>query len=114
MGALLFRLSWWESVLTISQLALILVSFLLTGLLLMRTQSAQNIKMRFGGVAGEGPTLGLLAIAATMSASFPVVVIFIVRGSSLVLQAAASFGIPVTLGLLYLWLLQRQKWTLQH
>jgi hypothetical protein len=108
-GALLFRLTWRQSIFTIAQLALILVSFLLTGLVLMHTLSAQNIKMRVGGLAGEGLTLGLFSVAAIMNAFFPLAVLFCTRGSWLVLQAAA-FGAPIVLGLFYAWLLRRQTW----
>ena len=110
LGTLLFRMPWRQSLFAISQFALILTSFLLTGLVLMRTQSAQNIKMRFGGLAGDGLTLELFAVAVTMCSFLPLAVLFVARDSSAVLRAATSVGVLVGLGMLYFWLLQRQKW----
>jgi len=110
LGALVFRLPWQESLFAISQFALILSNFLLTGLVLMRTQSAQNIKMRFGGLAGDGLTLGLFAIAVTMCSFLQLALLFVARDSSAVLRAETSVGALVVLCIFYFWLLQRQKW----
>jgi hypothetical protein len=75
----------------------------------MRTLSAQSIKMRVGGLAGDGLTLGLFSVAAIMNAFFPVAVLFCTRGSWLARQVTA-FGAPIVLGVQYAWLLRRQKW----
>jgi hypothetical protein len=111
MAALLFRISWRESFLAVAQLGLILESFLLSGLVLMDTPSARSIRMHFGGMAGDGLTIGTLAVAVTINAFFPIPVAFALRRNGFGPKAAIEFGALLAVGLYYLWLLRRQRWS---
>jgi hypothetical protein len=109
-AALLYRLPWQESLLISLELALILVSFLLTGLTLMGTKSARNIKMRIGGLAGEGLTLELFGSAAALNALFPIGILFAIRGGPFLLRSAMLSATLAVLGIIYFWQIQRQVW----
>jgi len=90
---------------------LILESFLLSGLVLMDTPSARSIRMHFGGMAGDGLTIGTLAVAVTINAFFPIPVAFALRRNGFGPKAAIEFGALLAVGLYYLWLLRRQRWS---
>jgi hypothetical protein len=109
-AALLWQLPWLEGSAVLAELAVILVSYLLTGLVLMRTPSAGNIRIRMGGFSGQGLTLELYASAMILNALFPLAVLFLARGRLPLLHVAIPLAMFVALSALYLWLLRRQKW----
>jgi hypothetical protein len=109
-AALLWQLPWLDGFAVLAELAVILVSYLLTGLVLMRTPSAGNIRIRMGSFSGQGITLELYTQAIAMNALFPLAVLFLARGRLPLLHVAIPLAMFVALSALYLWLLRRQNW----
>jgi hypothetical protein len=110
LAALFWQLPWLQSIAVGSEAALVLISLLLTGLILMRLPSARKIQMRIGGFAGQGLTLDLFFQAAVLSALFPLAVLFLAQGRSPLLHALLPLGFCLISTRLYLWLLDRQHW----
>jgi hypothetical protein len=104
------RMSLLDACANAAQALLVLVCWLLTGLILMRTRAARHLRMAFGTISGSDMSPVLLAVAVLLLAAVPVVEALAVRGAPPVDALIAVMACVFALVGAYVGLLKRQKW----
>ncbi len=111
LAAALYRQSLKDSSIATAEVALVLISLLLTGILLMHARSASKIRIRFWSPSSSTEAIGLVFAAMVLNAVPSILSVFLIREVTRpefrVGIISAEFG---ALLLVYVILLRRQRW----
>ncbi|HXW91752.1 MAG TPA: hypothetical protein VEK33_14470 [Terriglobales bacterium] len=107
---LLWRLDLLGIVLVLLRLGLVTFNLLLTGIVLMRTDSAHSIRVLFWALRSNERILMLGFIAVFLDAAVPIVTMLITKDERPLLEVLSSVGILVLLIALLGTLCRRQTW----
>ena len=109
-AALICRMPFVESCSSAAVLCLVLMSWLVTGLLLMRLPSARQIRVAFGAISGNDMSALLVIQSAMMMAAVPVAAAVAMRSLSPVGGSLTTFGLLCFMIAVYVWSLRKQDW----
>lgn len=110
-AAVLYCQSLKDSLITLGEVGLVLIGFLLAGVLLMRARSARHIRMRFWSLSSGGMAIGLGYMAMAVNATPPLLSVLItVRVRSFGARVGLIWAELWILLLVYVFLLRRQRW----
>jgi hypothetical protein len=107
-ASMLWKMSFIESCATGLQLNLVMASWLVTGLLLMHTHAAQEVRMTMGVLSSSAMSLQLALISYILTAIFPFGVAL--ARTSGVWNLLIPAGILCLLATIYLLILRRKEW----
>lgn len=112
-ATLAFRMSWPELCACGVQLSLVLMSWLLTGLILMRTASARHLRMSIGTISGGNLSMLFAVLAAALLTVLPAAETLAVRGASPSTVIFVGSGLLPVLVAAYYLLVRRQRWPVE-
>jgi hypothetical protein len=107
-AAIAWKSSFADSCSAALRLALVMASWLLTGLLLMHTQAAREIRMAMGSISGSDMSLLLALISAALLSAVPLAVVLAQPAGAW--RLLAPLGALCVLAAIYLLALRRQQW----
>ena len=108
--ALALRLPRAEFCATSVQFLIVLMSWLLTGLMLMRFSASRQIHMAAGSLSGSNMPLSLAMISLVMLATVPVAESIALRGARPIVALLLAMGTLAILFFCYMLFLRRQNW----
>lgn len=105
-GSLFYRMPLKESSIAVWLFLVVLLSWLCTGILLMRLPAARTVRMAFGTLSGDGMSIVLSLQAAALLLSLPILlgILFVGAGAN-GLAITAPLALPF-LVLIYVWALR--------
>lgn len=92
------------------QLCIVLMSWLLAGMLLMRTRAARRVHMSFGSISGSNMPALLAVTAALLLAVVPMSESFAIRGTNPATGFLEALGVLSVLIAAYSFLVRQQRW----
>jgi hypothetical protein len=99
--AALARMTLKQDLATLVELSIILVSWLCSGVILMRLDESRNIRMAFGSLSGMGFSFGLFGLAVLILVSAPLASALLLRSGTSLLAVLLSAGLLSVLGGVY-------------
>jgi hypothetical protein len=99
--AALVRMTLMQDLATFVELSIILLSWLCSGVILMRLDESRNIRMSFGSLSGTGFSFGLFGLAVLILVSAPLTSALLLRSGTSPLAVILSAGLLCALGGIY-------------
>jgi hypothetical protein len=99
--AALVRMTLKQDLATLVELSIILVSWLCSGVILIRLDESRNIRMSFGSLSGTGFSFGLFGLAVLILVPAPLASALLLRSGTSPLAVILSAGLLCVLGGVY-------------